>query len=172
MILKILGSVLVIIASSAVGYYISFTKRKRVADIEDFISAFIFFRNEVEYSSQILSKVFKQTSKVISKRVAIFFNETGVLIEENKISASDTWKMIVKKNHERLYLDNTDIDILYEFGEKLGVSYIEGHLSNITLIIEKLKIQLERAKAEYNRNGKMFRILGIISGITLVIVLV
>ena len=56
--------------------------------------------------------------------------------------------MIVKKNHERLYLDNTDIDILYEFGEKLGVSYIEGHLSNITLIIEKLKIQLERAKAE------------------------
>lgn len=55
--------------------------------------------------------------------------------------------------------------LLKSFGENFGTSDIEGQLSNIDMIKEKLNIISEKRRSEYEKKGKLYRSIGLLAGI-------
>ena len=65
-----------------------------------------------------------------------------------------------------------DIIILKNLGRLLGQTDIEGQISEIEVVIQFLNTQLENARQERIKNEKMYRTLGIVSGLTIAIILI
>ena len=70
-----------------------------------------------------------------------------------------------------LSLNNEDIEILKELGVSLGQTDMEGQVKNIKLVYNSLKSQLENAKEEKNKNFKMYRNMGMLCGLVIIIIM-
>ena len=73
------------------------------------------------------------------------------------------------------YYDKTlkkeDVDLLIECGEKLGTSDINGETDNINMYIEMLTSKVAQAQNDIEKKSKLYRTLGLYSGIALTILL-
>ena len=69
------------------------------------------------------------------------------------------------------YRQPEDQRILWEIGEVLGSTSMEGQISQLNLLQDRLRQQLETALAKCQTSGKLYRSLGLLGGLALVIVL-
>ena len=69
-------------------------------------------------------------------------------------------------------LTKEDKEVLKGLSNMLGKVDIDGQISEIKLVDSFLNVQLENAEEEYRKNNKMYKTLGIIVGIMIVIVLI
>ena len=77
----------------------------------------------------------------------------------------------MQKYNESLNLTDGDIQIITDFFKTLGSGDREKEKNNIRITALRLKMAVEEAKIEAEKNSKMYRGLGFLSGIFLVIVL-
>ena len=70
-----------------------------------------------------------------------------------------------------LNLNQEDITFLKTLGNVLGKTDVEGQMSEINQFQTILKVQIENAEEEKNKNAKMYKSLGTIIGLAIVIIL-
>ena len=68
-------------------------------------------------------------------------------------------------------LKNEDITLMKNLGNVLGKTDIEGQMSEINQFLLLLKEQIKNAEEEKNKNAKMYKSLGTIIGLAIVIIL-
>lgn len=73
-----------------------------------------------------------------------------------------------EKNMTMTPADMENLEIL---GETLGSTGLEGQIDQLALIRDRLQSQLEDAKEQYQTSGRLYRSLGVLGGIALVILL-
>ena len=69
-------------------------------------------------------------------------------------------------------MQKNDIQVLKGLSKLLGKTEIEGQISEIELTDNFLNLQLEDAKKALDKNEKLYKNLGIITGLALVIILI
>ena len=74
-------------------------------------------------------------------------------------------------NENFLNLKNEDITLMKNLGNVLGKTDIEGQMSEINQFLLLLKEQIKNAEEEKNKNAKMYKSLGTIIGLAIVIIL-
>ena len=77
----------------------------------------------------------------------------------------------IKEEQVLLNLKNEDIETISSLGSILGKSDIEGQISEIDEFKERLNLQIKQAEEEKRKNSKMFKSLGTIAGLVIVIIL-
>ena len=65
-----------------------------------------------------------------------------------------------------------DKKVLKEFGILLGKTNKEGQINQINFVNELLERQIEKAKTDKDKNETMYKNLGVILGVGLVIILI
>lgn len=172
MLFKLAGSIIVILSCTFLGYILSADCRKRPQQLRDLQGMLQMFENQISYLSDILSEAFERICRVCRSEAAVFFEATVDLLKENRnMSAGQAWEQAVRDNIRKTALDREDEGILLEFGKMLGSTDIDGQVKNIRLTQEQLRHQEEKAEAGRSRNEKMYRSLGLLGGIAVVIVL-
>ena len=101
----------------------------------------------------------------------IFFITAEEVRENKNVSAGDIFKQVVDDEKIFLNLNSDDIEILKELGISLGQTDLEGQLKNIRLVYNSLKSQLESAKEEKGKNFKLYRNMGVLCGLIIIIIL-
>ncbi|MCX7747493.1 MAG: stage III sporulation protein SpoIIIAB [Clostridia bacterium] len=173
MLLKIVGSILVICASSFLGFIVSKDYKDRPGDLRCLQGLLQIFENEISFLSSLLVEAFEKVSLSSGHRTGIFFHSTAVLLKsENQYTAGEAWEMAVRENVKKTSLNKEDEEILVSFGKLLGNSDIEGQLKNIKLTVSQLKMQEQKAEELRKKNQSMYEKLGILLGIAIVIVLI
>lgn len=86
-----------------------------------------------------------------------------------ELSAGEAWEYAVQNSKTSLHKE--DLKIIENLKKLLGKTNIEGQLSEIELIQKFLDEQILIAEEEQRRNEKLYRSLGIIAGIAIVIIL-
>ena len=71
-----------------------------------------------------------------------------------------------------LCLDSGDRSLLAELGGSLGTSDVEGQLETIRLFETRLSLRLDGARELQKTKGKLYRSLGVLSGLGLVVLLI
>lgn len=87
-----------------------------------------------------------------------------------ELSAGEAWKYAVENS--KTNMTKEDLNLLEGFDKLLGKTDIEGQLSEIELIGKFMDGQIINAEDEQKKNEKLYRSLGIIAGIAIVIILV
>ena len=171
MIIKFIGSIIIIITTTALGMVYAKSKVDRVKQINSFISAFNMLEIEIKFALSLLPDAFIKIAKSSDKKIGEIFEYAANKIVECKINACEAWSEAINKKLPDLCLANDDKDILVTLGSSLGEIDGESQIKNIRLIVERLKNQMTKAEEDKQKSEKLFKNLGILSGLTIVIVL-
>ncbi len=172
MLFKLAGSLIVILSCTFLGFILSRDCRKRPQQLRELQSMLQMFENQISYLSDVITEAFERICRVGHSETAVLFTKTVELLrEERGVNASQAWETAVRQNIRKTSLNREDEEVLVSFGKMLGSSDLEGQLKNIRLTLGQLKMQEEKAEESRSRNENMYRSLGILGGIAVVIVL-
>lgn len=167
-IFKMILLISIVVASSIIGILFSKKYSKREKELKDMKSALNMFATKIKFTYEPIPNLFLEISNKIGGNIGKIFERASIRMrEENAGEAWDNSFLDVPNN-----LLEEDITILKNLGRLLGQTDLEGQISEIEVVNEFLTSQLENAKSEKLKNEKMYRTLGIISGLTIAIILI
>lgn len=171
MIIKFLGAVVLIGATSFIGFSLAADCSKRPRALRELQALLQMLENEISYLSNLLLEAFNRIYEGSNSDTAILFREAAINLETNGVTADAAWEMAIEENYSKLSLNKEDKTILLTFGKMLGNSDLEGQINNIKLISSQLKLQELKAEEMRKKNEKMYRSLGVLSGLAITIIL-
>ena len=165
--IKLVNSVLIIIVCAYIGINKANVYIFRVNKLRKIRNAFNIFKSKLEFTYEPIKDIFKEISKIVYKDNNNIFKSYIDNIENDNYE--DAWSLAVAENS--IYLSKDDISIITSFGNLLGKTDLSGQISEIKLTDEFLDKQILSAEEEKKKNEKMYKSLGIIIGIAIVIIL-
>lgn len=154
-----------------IGNMIAKKYKNRVKQLKELKVILNIIETKIKFTQQPLTVIFNEiaNNEINRKSVNIIFKEASKKIE--KQSFIQVWSEAITKTKEKLDLTEEDINILEGMGKTLGTSDIEGQTKEIEIIKEFIDNQIEKAEEERKKNEKMYKTLGGIVGIGIVIIL-
>ena len=171
MLLKVLGSIMVIGGFSSIGYALSSSYSNRPCQLKVLQSLIQMLENEIRYMSSIVD-AFKKIGRSCDNPVSSFFLSALKYLENDKdMGLAEAWKKSIDNNIRATALNKEDAEILISFGKMLGNSDIEGQIKNITFTLHQLNLQQQKAEESKKKYDNMYKTLGILGGTGIVILL-
>ena len=167
-VLKYIIICLVFLISLLIGNIISKRYVLRLEELKDFKNALNIIENKIKFTYETLPEIFTQTSKLLSENISKIFIDTASYMKD--FDAEEAWEMATKESST--YLNKDDIQNIKNFGKMLGKTDKEGQISHIELTKTFIDIQIEKAQKEEEKNSKMYKTLGAIVGLAIVIILI
>lgn len=167
-ILKYIIILLVFLICLLIGNIISKRYTLRVKELKDFENAFNIIESKIKFTYEPLPEIFLQTSKLLSENISKIFIRSSQNMKE--LSAEEAWNKSIEKSNT--YLNKEDIENIKSFGKMLGKTDKEGQVSHLELTKTFIEIQIEKARKEEEKNSKLYKTLGVLCGLALVIILI
>lgn len=172
MLFKLMGSTLIILSTSLIGliYSKKFTDRPQYLRI---IKAQLqFLETEICYMSNPILESFKKIITVFGEQASPIFRKTVLLLETKQYrNVSDAWEHAVCEDMCNSPINNEDGQLLISFGKSLGNSDGENQQKNIKNIMLQLQLQMAKAEEDKAKNAKLYKSLGVLSGVMITIIL-
>lgn len=140
----------------------------RLKELISIKSALNIFENKIKFTQSPLAEIFKNIAENCSEKS--IQNIFQALALDDITNIHKRWKNII--NTVESDLNSEDKKILIDMGKFLGTTDVDGQVSNIKITSSFIDRQIEKAEQEKEKNVKMFRTLGIISGLTMIIILI
>lgn len=140
----------------------------RVKELVSIKSALNIFENKIKFTQSPLEEIFKNIAENCSERN--IKNIFQVLAIKPNTNIHKSWENII--NNAETNLNREDKKILIDMGKILGTTDVDGQVSNIRITSSFIDRQIEKAEQEKEKNVKMFRTLGIVSGLAIIIILI
>ena len=153
--------------STAIGIVLSKRYQKRVEELKDFKSAFNILKTKMRFTYTPLREIFTDISKNLHGKIGIVFEKASSYIEER--DAKLAWEDAI--NSIELNITKEDKEVILGLGKLLGKTDVEGQISEIDLCLTFLEGQIEKAESEKEKNAKLYKSLGAIAGIGIIIIL-
>ncbi|MBO5349523.1 MAG: stage III sporulation protein AB [Clostridia bacterium] len=151
-----------------IGVKISNKYAERANNLKQIKKALNIFEAKITYTYEPIPDVFLEISKKIKGDVGKLFFDASRQMQLD--FAGEAWEKCI--NNSNLALLEDDKESLKSLGKLLGNTDIEGQISQLRLVNTFLDSQIEEATESRNKNEKMYKKLGIIVGLAVVIVLV
>ncbi len=168
--LKLVGSTMVIISCSMIGFIVAGNFKYRPKVLRNLQTALSMFETEINYSNSPLPKAFENISKKCEKDVASLFDSTAKnLCLRCGLTANEAWQKSLKDFCINSCISNDDYEILVAFGKYLGSTDRQNQIKNIKVTLNYLKQQEIKSIEEKQKNEKLWRYLGILSGLMILL---
>lgn len=168
LVLKIVMLFAVFGTISTIGVKISNRYTERANNLKQIKKALNIFETKIMYTYEPIPDVFLEISKKIKGDVGKLFLDASRNMSLD--FAGDAWEKSL--NNSNIMLLEDDKEALRSLGKLLGSTDIDGQLSQIRLVNGFLNEQIKEAIEQKNKNETMYKKLGIIVGLAVVIVLV
>ncbi|NLL70133.1 MAG: hypothetical protein GX238_03260 [Epulopiscium sp.] len=170
--LKVVGILLIILASTLIGTY--FVKRHLyyLEDLQALLKGLTMLESEIHYAKSPLPIALEQIGIRLETNVRLFFIETAQELQKKSgKSIFIIWKETIEKNMPYTYLTKEEQKLLDSFGKTLGYLDREMQIKNIALIKSSLNEQIQQAFSYKNQQATLYQRLGILGGLLLIIIL-
>lgn len=167
LLLKWILYALVLGTSTSIGFLVSQKYQKRVEQLRDFKSAFSIFKTKIRFTYAPLKDIFNDIGNSIKSNSSEVFRNTIKYMEE--LNATDSWNKAVQETD--LELTKEDREAICSLGKLLGKTDLEGQINEIDLCLTFLETQTQKAEIEKDKNAKLYKTLGTITGIGIIIIL-
>ena len=168
--IKIMGQILVVAAAAYVGASASERLKRRTLLLEKCQSFLTFTATMIRYSHATVGEIMESASRQEEFKELGFPAGCHALLEEG-FPFPEAWQHSLDCC-KGLCLDSGDRSLLAELGGSLGTSDVEGQLETIRLFETRLSLRLDGARELQKTKGKLYRSLGVLSGLGLVVLLI
>lgn len=170
--LKLLGSVLVVVMATGYGFHIASRYADRPKQIRHFVAALQMLETEIQYAATPLPTACLRIGSRLPAPVGNFFTALGEKLRDGRgLTADLAFQEAMDEHKSFLVLKDAERDVLLNFGHTLGVSDRADQIKHIHLAGAHLTAEESNARDEQARNEKMWRYLGALLGLTVVILL-
>lgn len=162
----------ILVSATLLGWYIDRLKLLRIQDLEGFRRMLHMLYSEVNYSvtplplalEEIIGKNESRINCIVIKLLELIEGKTGEGI-------SVLWEQAMSSQLPFVYLEEEDTKNLLSFGQSLGCLDKEMQKKNIEITLAYVENQIVKLEKKHDKNGRLYRSLGILGGCLLCILL-
>lgn len=167
-IIKYIAILIILLISTAIGYLISKKYSNRVKELKEMQNAINILENKIKFTYEPLPEIFIQISNLLKNNIGQIFQRASEDIR--KTTANEAWENAI--NHSNTNLTKQDIETINHIGKLLGKTDKDGQVSQLELSKTFLSSQIEKAEIEEKKNSKMYKTLGTVVGLAIMIILI
>ncbi len=164
--IKILIYSFIFLSSSLIGVLISKKYVSRVEELKEFKNALNIFKTKIKYTYEPLPDIFSEISNSTESNISNVFRVARKKM--NVLPAGRAWAIALDLDY--LNINEEDKNILNNLGKLLGKTDIKGQLNQIELTEDFLDKQINKAEKERSKSEKLYKKLGMIIGLAIVII--
>lgn len=163
MLLKLSGCLLIALTGFGVGCLLT----KKLGARRDFMSKFGVFiallKTQIRYNS---ADIFTLVSGC-AKGAGLELFESA----DNSLPFAVFWNGEIDKIPKRTGLNNSDKELLFEFGSMLGTTDVDGQLKHLELYESIFQKRLKDSETEFRDKSRIYRALGLFGGISTALII-
>lgn len=157
-----------LLITSWLGIILSKKYANRVKELKQIKTGLNILENKIKFTYEPIPEIFKEISSNFTGNVSDIFKKSYECM--NDLDAGKAW--IHSVNISNCNLNKDDKDAIKGLGKLLGKTDVDGQISQLNLINEFLNSQIEQAEKEKEKGEKMYKKLGVISGLMIVVALI
>lgn len=171
--IKVIGSILVIVSTSLLGYFCGELFKKRTRELKELERAIGILKNEIVYAYTPLPYALEKIGlRLIEPIKSLFLNISKNLQENTSEGVYEAFNSNINLYKKSLNLNEEDINILLNLSKSLGEWDIESQKNIFHATEEELKKQIQESEILIRKNLKMYRYLGFSIGAIIVIMFI
>lgn len=163
--LKFLGCILLVGATTTAGILLS----RRLYKRRDFLKDFIAFINSVTTNIRYNSADIFTVVALCADSDSLSYFELGTA---QNIPFEAVWKDKVDNIPRHLSLTEADKKLLYEFGTQLGKTDVDGQLKHLELCKISFAKQLSFAEEAIKQKSKLYKSMGFFAGAAIALLMI
>lgn len=170
--LKLIGSVLLVLAFTLAGFQYAKRFRERPEQIRQLRTAITFLETEIGYGVRTLPEALAQVSQHAPAPISDLLQRCGEsLLELDGRSTYECLQIAVRQRWKWTQMQSGEKEIFLDICKNLGQSDRATQLQHLTLAKQNLEHLEQRAQEDQQQYEKMYRTLGILAGALLIILL-
>lgn len=166
--IKILIYSFIFLSCSLIGILISKKYSNRVNELKEFKNALNTIKTKMRYTYEPIPEIFTEISENIDSNISIVFKCAAEKMDV--CAAGEAWNLALKLDN--LNINDEDRNVLKNLSKLLGKTDLEGQLNQIEMTSDFLDNQIKKAENQKDKSEKMYRTLGMIIGMAIVIILI
>ena len=172
MAIKIVGMILTLGASTALGLYLASLGAFRRQDLMEFKKALLILKSEIEYIAAPLPEAMANIAARTAQPLARLFADFAQNLKQNEDgeTAYRLWLSSINAHKKEAFLKEEDWEIIGNFGKTLGYLDKQMQIDSINFTIDYIDSQAAELQESNEKNQRMYQSLGIIGGILLLVV--
>lgn len=170
LIIKLIILVTIFITSSSIGYIIANQYKNRVNELKEFKNALNMLKTKMRYTYETIPDIFEEISKSTEQNISNIFKSAVQSMRSLQLNAGEAWKESIMNS--KTSISKEDKTILMNLEKLLGKTDLEGQVGEIEITNNFLDVQIEKAEKERQKNEKLYKTLGNVIGMTIVILLI
>ncbi|MFC4324021.1 stage III sporulation protein SpoIIIAB [Litchfieldia salsa] len=169
--MKILGAIFILSASTWIGFEISRHLTERPRQLRYLRTALKSLEAEIMYGHIPLDEAAMNLSRQIPKPLSWFFEVFSKKLQAGGLMVNQAWEESMKEIWKLTAFKQGEYEILKQFGETLGQSDRISQQKHIVLALTHLEQEENEAREKQGKYEKMIKSLGFLSGLLLIILL-
>ncbi len=167
---KMSGAVLMVVVFSYMGHVFSQRYIERYRQLLALRLALEILNSEILYMKTPLPLAFKKIALRMSEPVSGFFSLAAAKLDEGGYFTREAWQEAIEEKYPETCLQQQDIYILNQLGVVLeGDADSEGQVRQLKLLERELARTILEAEEEKRKNVRVWRYLGLLGGLSVVI---
>lgn len=172
MVTKLLGSILVMAATTAIGLFLGMEKTNRVKQLRELKRLMLLLQGDIRYGRTPLPQALCALGENNNTPFRHFFLQVSKRLEEfGGDSFYQVWKLCAKQELKETSLLKKDKERLIMLGENLGYLDVKMQLNVIELYLNQLEEEILAEAETLGEKVRLSRMLGVLSGIFLVVIM-
>ncbi len=170
-VLKIIASAVVVLGGGYIGILAAAELETRVRQIEELLGALSQIGFNISFLKMPLSRAIRGVADGQRGAVGGLLGSVAKQIAEDGVSPDTAFERAIRKSRGSLCIGKGEIEILSEFTKNLGRGDTESEINNINLACAKLTLARDNARGELSQKGKLWRGMGLLGGMLVVVLL-
>lgn len=166
--IKIIIYSFIFLSCSLIGILVSKKYINRVNELKEFKNALNLFKTKIRYTYEPIPDIFKEISENVNSNISEVFKSAANKMDI--LAAGDAWNLALKI--DTLNINDEDRNVLENLSKLLGKTDLQGQINQIEMTSDYIEEQIQKAEKERSKSERMYRTLGMIIGMAIVIILV
>lgn len=172
-VMKLIGSILVIASSTAMGFYFSSEMKSRVDDLKELRKLVALLRGDIRYANTPLPEAISTIARRHPSRFDSFLRYVSDKLNELSGSTfAEIWEAAVKQEMVNSSLTKKDKADLIHFGQTLGYLDKEMQMNTLDMYLTLLEEEASLLSKTMKEKSYLYNSLGIMAGVFITIVMI
>lgn len=171
--LKWIGAVLICAASAGLGFCLARELKERKELLAEYARCLLMLRGEITFGAATLPESFRVIGARAKEPFHTLFAEAGRLLAAcPQTSLRTVWEGEVTRRLTKIPLTSEDLECILELGSQMGHLDQNMQVTTLNFLLEQVKEREAQAQEAYVQKAKLFRCVGTMSGLLIVLLLV
>lgn len=170
--LKLLGAMLILLAGGLIGFHKAAQYANRPRQIRQLIHALQHLETEIIYGFTPLSTALEIISKQLKGPLSAMFQQVAYDLKSLQGHTTvDSWQKAIQDCWRKTAMGSNEQDIALRLGFTLGITDREDQVKHLRLAVSQLQGEEVSSIEEQRRYEKMWKSLGVLAALLIVIVM-